>query len=124
MSGSEIRQHGVGPFGADHARELLARGAADARDAAERGQQRLAPPRADPGDLVELRPQIARRALLPMERHREAVRLVADPLDQQQRRALGCQRDRILAIAREEQLLLLGDADRDQVPSPSSSSAS
>ena len=83
-----MREHGVGGPGADNSSELLARGATNAGDAAERGQQRLPPPRADPGDVVELRPQIAERARLAVECHREAMRLVADPLDQQQRRAL------------------------------------
>ena len=39
-----------------------------------------------------------------MERDREAVRFVANPLDQQQRRIVGGERDRILAVARVEQL--------------------
>src|SRR6476620_6179658 len=115
---SEVRQHGIGPFDADHARELFACGTAHTRDAAERGQQGLAPPGADPADFVQLRSQIARLALLPMERHREAVRLIPDALDQEERGALGCQSNRILAIAREEQLLLLGDPDPDERSEP------
>ena len=50
---------GVGGLGADDRRQLLARGAAHAGEAAEAGQQRLAAPRADARNLVELRPQIA-----------------------------------------------------------------
>src|SRR6266542_6149191 len=53
-----------------------------------------------------------------MERHGEPVRLVANPLNQQQRRALLGERNRILAIAREEQFLFLRDADSDQAAEP------
>ena len=49
---------------------------------------------------------------LPMERHRKPVRLVADPLDEPQRRAVGAAARCLGPIAREQQLLLLGDADR------------
>ena len=51
------------------------------------------------------------------------MRLVADPLQEEQRRALARQRDRVVTVAHEEQLLLLGNADRDRRPSPSCSSA-
>ena len=53
-----------------------------------------------------------------MERDGEPVRFVADALDQQQRRIVGRQRDRILAIARVKQLLLFRDADRDEIRQP------
>src|SRR5262249_52177075 len=46
---------------------------------------------------------------------REAVRLVANPLDEQQRRIVLRQRDRILAVARVEELFLFGDPDRNEV---------
>ena len=74
--------------------------------------------RADAGHVVELRSQIAHRPRAAMERDREAMRFVADALHQQQRRIVGGQRDRILAVARVEQLLLLRDADRDEVREP------
>ena len=77
-----------------------------------------------PGDHVQIGSQIALRPRLPVERDGEAMRLVADPLHEQQRRALARQRDRVVAIAREEQLLFLRDARRrSSCPSPSSSSA-
>ena len=98
-------------FGADGRRQLLARRAPHAGQAAERREQRAAAARSDAGHVVELRVQIAHRARAAMERHREAMRFVADPLQQQQRRIVCGQRDRIVAIARVEQLLLLGDAD-------------
>ena len=80
---------------ADHGDEILARRAADARQAAERDEQRLAPPRPDAGDLVEIGPEVALRPRLPMERDRETVGLVADPLDEEQRRAGRGERDRL-----------------------------
>ena len=50
-----------------------------------------------------------------MKRDGEAVRFVANALDQQQRRIVRGERDRILVLARVEQLFLLRDADRHQV---------
>ena len=86
---------------ADDGRQLLARRAPHAGQAAERRQQRPPPPRPDAGHVVELRSQVAHRARLAMERHGEPVRLVADPLDEQQRRdrssasAIGSSRSRV-----------------------------
>ena len=51
-----------GRRGADDGDQVFSRGAAYARQAAERGQQRLAAPRPDPGHVVERRPQVAFRA--------------------------------------------------------------
>ena len=110
--------------GADDAHQLLARGALHPLDAAEACQQRLATPRADAGNHVELRPQVARRPRLAMEGHGETVRLVADPLQQTQRGAVRIQGDRPLAVADEDELLFLGEADRERFASPISSSAS
>src|ERR1051325_11108023 len=107
----EKRKDGIGGFRADDRRELFPRRAPNAGETAERRQQRAAAPRTDAGDEIELRSQVAHRPPLTMERDREAVRLVADALDQQQRGIVRRQRNRILAIAREEQLLLLRDAD-------------
>ena len=83
----EVRQDGVGGLGADHRRQLLAGGAADAGDAAEPLEQRVAAARADAGDGVQRRAQIAAGPGLAVIRDGEAVRLVADPLQQPQRRA-------------------------------------
>ncbi len=87
-------QNEVGESGTDDAQEILTGRAPHAGDAAERRQQRLAPARADAGDGIQLRPQIALGAPLTMERHREAMRLVSNPLDEEQRRALARQRNR------------------------------
>ena len=43
------------------------------------------------------------------------MRLVADPLDQQEGGVVFRQPDRFFTVAGEEQLFLLGDADSDQV---------
>jgi len=48
-----VREHGVGALGADHAHQVLARGSADAGHAAERGEQRLPPPRTDAAEGAE-----------------------------------------------------------------------
>ena len=83
-----MRQHGVGGLCADDPDELLARGAADTR---RRCRTRSAAPCGAAGRCPGSRraPTAGRAsARLPVERDREAVRLVADPLDQEQRRAL------------------------------------
>ena len=49
-----------------------------------------------------------------MKRDSEAMRFVADALNQQQRRIVRRQRHRIVAIARVEQLLFFCDADGDE----------
>src|SRR5438874_4122918 len=72
----EMRQHGVRAFDADDGGQLLAVGAAHARDAAKRGEQCLAPARTDAGNAIELGLQIALRARLAMEGDGEAVRFV------------------------------------------------
>ena len=50
-----------------------------------------------------------------MERDREAMRLVANALQQPQRGAMRVERERLDAVAREDQLFFLRQADRDQV---------
>jgi hypothetical protein len=47
-----------------------------------------------------------------MKRHGKAVRFVADPLDQEQRRIVCRERDRFFTIAREQQFLPLRNPDR------------
>ena len=101
-------------FGADDPHELLARGAADAREAAERGEQRLAPPRPDPGDVVQLRPQVAlvrdcRWNVIAKRCASSRIRWISSSA------GLRAPARSVLAIAREEQLFLLRDADRHQV---------
>src|SRR5476649_2395992 len=105
----------IGGFGADDGRQLLARGAAHTGDAAKGPQQRVAPARADAGHLVELGAQIAHRARAAMKRDGEAMRFVADALDQEERRIVRGERDRILVLARVDQLFLFRDADGHQV---------
>src|SRR5258708_17112027 len=79
----EKRKDGVRGFGPDHGGQLFARRTANAGDAAEGRQQRFATPRADAGHVVELGSQIAPRSRAPVKRDREAMRLVADALNQQ-----------------------------------------
>src|SRR4051794_13788218 len=82
----EMGQHGVGTSGADDRHQLLARRSANTGKAAEGREERLAPPRPDPANHVELRLEIPLRPRQAMEGDREPVRLVADALDQQERR--------------------------------------
>ena len=53
-----------------------------------------------------------------MERDREAVRFVADALDEEERGIVFGQNDRFLPVAGEEHLLFLGDTDRHQIAQP------
>src|SRR5262249_14056186 len=94
----EKRKDRIGRLCPDHGRQLFARRAAHAREAAERRQQRPAPARPDARNMIELRAQIAHRARAAMERDRESMRLVTNALHEQQRRIVLRKRDRILAI--------------------------
>ena len=114
VSAAKWSRIGVGRLGADDRGQLLARGAADAGDAAEVLSSVLRRRGPTPGDVVELRAQVARRPGLAVEGDREAVRLVADALQQAQRRALGRAGDGVDRVAGEDQLLLLGQADGDE----------
>ena len=55
----EVRKDGIGGLGTHHGAERLAARPPDARDAAERLEQRAPAPRTDAGDVVELRAQVA-----------------------------------------------------------------
>src|SRR5712691_10623282 len=111
----EIIDDGRGDLGADDRVELLARRAADAREAAEGLQQRAAAARTDSGHRVELGAQVTHRARPAVERHREAVRFIANPLHEQEGRVLLAQLDWLEPIAGEEQFLFLGNADSDEI---------
>ena len=97
----EKRKNGIGDF---RARPTAASSSRVARRTPARlpnvVSSVLPPPRADAGHVIQLRSQIAHRARLAVERDREAVRLVADALHQQQRRIVRRQRDRIARVAR------------------------
>ena len=95
-----MRQDRVGASGPDDCGQLLAVRATDTGEAAERGEQRLAATGADPWNLIQLRSQVALRPRLAMERHRKPVRLVANALDEQQRRAVGRRALWLVAVAR------------------------
>src|SRR4051812_35558250 len=62
--------------------------------------------------------QVAHRARATVEGHREAMRFVADALNEEQRRVVRRERDRLGPIACEQQLFLLRDADRHEVAEP------
>src|SRR5580693_7944542 len=111
----EKRKDGIGELRADFRRQLLSRRAPDACQAAESDQERAAAARADAGNFVELRPEVAHGARAAVEGDREAVRLVSNALHEQQRRIVTGQGDRILAIAHVQQLLLLREADGHQI---------
>src|SRR5687767_12608159 len=81
----EMRDHRIGGLAANHARQLLTCRTTHSREAAERGQQGLAPTKTDPRNDVELRLQIPLAARLAVERHRKAVRLITNALQQPQR---------------------------------------
>src|SRR4051812_25196165 len=79
----EKGKDGIGRFCADDSGKLLARGASNACETAELRQQCLASTSTDTSDFVELGTQIAHRARASVERDREAMRFVADSLNQQ-----------------------------------------
>src|SRR6185503_13516746 len=78
-------QDGLRRFRAHYRLELLACGSPHARQAAEALEQLPTAARANPGNPVELRSQIAFGAAQPVKGHGEAMRFVANPLQQQQR---------------------------------------
>src|SRR4249919_2929477 len=80
----EVLDDRLGRLGADDRGQLLAAGAAHARQRTKRAQQLIAALRTDAVDVVELGAQrrlVARRA---MKRDGEPVRFVADALEQLQ----------------------------------------
>src|SRR5438093_436424 len=70
---------------ARYRRDLLDRRVSDPLRRAEHPQQRPAPFRADARQVVEGRMRLPLRAKIPVVRDREAVGLVAEPLDQVER---------------------------------------
>ena len=96
-------------------RDLLDRRLADPLHRAEDPEQRRPPPRPDPGQVVEggsdrrLAPQLA------VVGDREAMGLVADPLDEVEGLRGRRQEDRLRAVRQDELLALLGEAGERQV---------
>src|SRR5438132_676971 len=82
----EISQHRIRRFRADDGQQLFAGGAADAGEAAEGHEERAPPARADARHAVELRAEVAHAARLAVEAHCKSVRLVANRLQQPERR--------------------------------------
>src|SRR6185295_17242658 len=78
----QLREHAPAEGRAERGLQLLLRRLAHLLQAAEAGEQQLAPPGADAGQLVELAVQGARVAAAPVAGDGEAVRLVADLLQQ------------------------------------------
>src|SRR5512145_2231156 len=111
-------EYGVGTSGADNPDQLFPCCPPDARDAAKGDEQRLAATRSDPWHAVELRAQVALFSRLPMESDAKTVRFVANPPDQQQRRTIGGECNRIRAIPRKQQFFPLRDSRGDQTSQP------
>ena len=68
-------------------RTSFARRPSHAGKAPESGQQRSPAPWPDAGDHIQIGSQVALRPRLPVKRDGEPMRLVADPLQEEQRRA-------------------------------------
>ena len=85
-----------------HARQFLDAGLAQLRDAAEMAQELLRGARADAGDFVEFARKSALRAALAVKGHGEAVRFVADLLDQVQQRRMFFEADRLVFLSEDE----------------------
>src|SRR5262245_35004367 len=100
----EKRKNRIGDFASHRRGQLFARGPADSGQAAKLGEQRAAAPWTNARNVVERGMQIAHRTRFAVERDREPMGLVANLLQQQQRRVVLGERNRLIAIAREEQL--------------------
>src|SRR3954453_19525951 len=79
----EKRKDGIGEFGANHRRQFLSCRASHAGKAPECRQQQTTSARAHAGNEIELRTEVSHRPCLAMEGHRETVRFVTDPLNEQ-----------------------------------------
>src|SRR5450432_1641254 len=90
-----------------HARQILDTRSQHALKSTEVLEEPLAAPRTHRGNLLEARRGARLAAARAMPRDREAVRLVADLLDQVQRRMIGRQATRLF-LARDEELLHAG----------------
>src|SRR6188768_244960 len=111
----EVGKHCIGCFCADHLHQLFTRRPSHAGETSKRREQRLATSWSDSIHRVEFRSEITFAAREAMERDGESMRLVADALDQQEGGTAGGERDRILAIAREQQFLFLRETHRNEV---------
>ena len=93
-----------------HPGEVFGTGQSQAGDASKFSQQLLHGSRTDAGNFVEFRFQGSARAALPVKTDGEAVRFVADLLNQMQQRRMSFQADRFVLLAEDEQnLFLFGD---------------
>ncbi len=107
-----------------HAREIVDARRFDALQAAEMREQRLALARADPSDLLQLRRRPRLRAPRAMALDREAVRFVADLLQQVQPRMIRRQVQHVPAIGKDDVLLAglalgaFGNSDQPRVVQP------
>ena len=107
-----------------HAREVVDARRLHALQAAEMREQRLALLRADAGDLLQRRRRARLAAPRAVALDREAVRLVADLLQQVQPGMIGRQVQHLVAIGKHDVLLAglalgtLGDADQPRVVQP------
>src|SRR6266851_1835887 len=81
--------------------KLLDRRLADSPQASEISQQCTPPHRPDAFDIVEHGAQPRAATELAVVRDRETMRLVADPNEQEQRRGISWQHDRVFAIRQE-----------------------
>src|SRR5436190_3084713 len=84
----EVSQHRIGGFGAHHFHQLFTRGSPHACETSKRREKRLAAPRSDSVDHVQLRSEIPFRPRQTMERDGKSMRLVANPLYEEKRRTL------------------------------------
>ena len=78
-------------------------------------QQLAAAARADAGNRVEVRAEVALRPRRAVERDGEAVRLVANLLQQAQGRARPLEGDGRIGVARDDEFLALGQTDGDEI---------
>jgi hypothetical protein len=107
----QVRGDSFGNSSGDNLGDLFDAGRAQLRDASEIPQQFLRRARADAGDVFQPRLNGAFRAALPVKTHGEAVRFIANLLDQVKDRGMMLQPYRLILLAEDiDNLFLLGNA--------------
>ena len=94
-----ISEHALCLRASDDSGELFQAGVAQSGDAAKFPEKLLRGAGANPRYIQEFAVQLAGRAPLPMERHGEAMRLVANLLDEMQNGGVFFQSNRILLLS-------------------------
>jgi hypothetical protein len=106
-----VRGHALGKPSGHNLGDLIDAGGAELRDTSEIPEQFLSRARADAGNVFQPCLNRAFRAALPMKTHGEAVRFIADLLDEMKDRGVMFQPDGLILLAEDKNnLFLFGNA--------------